>query len=109
MKKPKITPGEWQRTRIAAGRIENTDGRQVCVCNGHASRINHEETERENDANAAAIAAVPELLEALEFTMETLRIARQHFPKSVKNADTFRLENTCATVSKALKKAGYEF
>lgn len=61
------------------------------------------------EANAKAIAAVPDLLAALEEVQELIKTARQHFPKSVKNADRFKLELTSASISKALHKAGYEF
>ena len=42
---------------------------------------------------------------ACEYAAELIRTARQHFPKSMRNADKFQLENTCATIGKAIAKA----
>jgi len=49
--------------------------------------------------------AAPDMLAALEDALKLVRIARQHFPKSIKNRDTFTLELTCATIGKAIAKA----
>lgn len=46
--------------------------------------------------------AIPALVDALERSLGLIATARQHFPKSIRNNDRFSLENTCATVSKAL-------
>lgn len=51
------------------------------------------------------LATAPELLEAVKYAMELIGIARQYFPKSIKNSDTFKLENTCATLNNAIAKA----
>ena len=45
-----------------------------------------------------------ELVEALKYAEKIIPIARRYFPKSIKNSDTFQLENTCATIGKAIHK-----
>lgn len=47
---------------------------------------------------------VRELLEALKYAEELTKVARQYFPKSIKNAHKFQLENTCAIIGKAIHK-----
>lgn len=55
--------------------------------------------------NARLISACPDMYEALKYSAELIEVARQYFPKSIKTSDKFTLENTCATISKALAKA----
>jgi hypothetical protein len=45
------------------------------------------------------------LLAALKSAAELVNTARQYFPKSIKNSDRFQLENTCASINKAIAKA----
>ena len=45
-----------------------------------------------------------EAMEALRFVAGLIPTARGHFPKSIRNSDTFRLENACATIGKALAR-----
>lgn len=59
----------------------------------------------EPDYNAILISNAPKMLQALEDCQRLIQIARQYFPKSVKNANKFTLENTCATVGKAIYQA----
>lgn len=60
-------------------------------------------------ANAKIIAAAPEMLQALKDAHELLGIARKYFPKSIKNRDTFDLENIMAnSVNNAIRKATAE-
>jgi hypothetical protein len=59
----------------------------------------------EIDKRLALIAAAPEMLEALEYAAEIIKTARQYFPKSIQNSDRFQLENTCASVGKAIVHA----
>jgi hypothetical protein len=46
-----------------------------------------------------------QLVEALKEASELIKIARQYFPKSIKNSHKFQLENTCATIGNAIAKA----
>jgi len=57
------------------------------------------------ERNFAMILAAPQMLEALEYAAELIGVARKHFPKSMHNSDKFQLENTCATINKAIHKA----
>lgn len=59
--------------------------------------------ELRNQAHWAKVG--PELLDALKYAYKLIPIARQFFPKSIRNSDTFQLENTCAMVGKAISKA----
>jgi hypothetical protein len=49
--------------------------------------------------------AAPEMLKALEYAAKLIETARRYFPKSIKNSDRFQLENTCATIGKAIHNA----
>ncbi len=62
----------------------------------------------QNSANAQLIAAAPDLLEACKEAFDLIDFARQYFPKSIKNNAKFKLENTCATIGKAIPKAEKE-
>lgn len=53
---------------------------------------------------ATLFAASPELLDALRYASELIPVARKYFPKSIRNRDRFQLENTCATINKAITK-----
>lgn len=55
--------------------------------------------------NAVLLASAPELVEALEYSAEIIKIARGYFPKSIRHRDAFALENTNAAINKALAKA----
>ena len=67
MKKPNITPGEWRISRkistLIVGKTHDGYERSVASAGGF-TRNTHDETP-ENEANAKAIAAVPQLIEAL--------------------------------------------
>lgn len=52
-----------------------------------------------------AINCHDDLLEACKVALDLVRVARDHFPKSMHDADKFKLENTCATIGKAIEKA----
>lgn len=49
--------------------------------------------------------AAPDMLHALRLAQETINAARGYFPKSIKHADRFALENTSATIGTAIAKA----
>jgi hypothetical protein len=59
----------------------------------------------ESEANAHLIAAAPDMYEALKLTYGLIELARKYFPKSIHNPDKFQLENTCAAIGKAIRKA----
>lgn len=56
-------------------------------------------------ANARLMASAPAMLEALEYAAKAMETARRRFPKSIKNPDTFQLENALATIGKAIHQA----
>lgn len=98
------TQGNWNVGTAAGG--------SVCVrengrCNAEIAIICTAEgrTVKEVKANAKLIAAAPELLAACEEAKELIRVARRYFPKAIKNSDKFTLENTCASIGKAVDKA----
>ena len=53
-------------------------------------------------------AAAPDMLDALKLAEEIVRTARQYFPKSIKNKDTFMLNNYGVAINKAIAKAEVE-
>ncbi len=59
----------------------------------------------EHEAARHLLEAAPEMLDALKYAAEIIKTARQYFPKSIKNRDTFALENTNAAIGKAIHKA----
>lgn len=73
--------------------------------------INSKETEicalhNGNQANARLIAAAPEMLKALRDAAEVMELAKQYFPKSIRNDDRFALLNVQTnSVQKAIAKA----
>lgn len=69
----------------------------------HVSAPNR--TNEEIEANARLIAAAPSMLSALEQAAELIRVARDHFPKRIRDRDKFHLEVTCAEVCRAIGKA----
>ena len=94
----KHTPGPWENSpscHVYAGEGE------LIADAGDSLTLGVSEME----ANARLIAAAPELLDALNHARELIKAARGYFPKSIKNPDTFRLENTNATIEAAIAKA----
>ena len=58
-----------------------------------------------DESNAALMAAAPDLLAACELALDIIRVARNYFPKSIKNPASFNLESTNAAIGKAVHKA----
>ena len=52
-----------------------------------------------------AVNSHEEMLEALKEAQKVISLAREYFPKSVRHADKFSLENTCATIGSAIAQA----
>jgi len=102
MKNP--TQGSWQICRGTdkdgkpilkiETRGEGNDGYELATLRGP-----------DMEANAQLMVTSPKMLEALEYCQKVIEIARHYFPKSIKNSDSFMLENCCATVGKAIHEA----
>jgi hypothetical protein len=113
MTRPNITPGPWRQastaqadeytTRILAGNPARSF--RVAETFAHPDADNFDEAE----ANAVAMTAVPDLLEALETARDLIKVARSRFPKSVKHHDTLKLCLADAVIGSALARAGYSF
>ncbi len=59
-----------------------------------------------NQANASLVAAAQEMLQALREANKVMEIAKQYFPKSIRNANRFMLLNVQENeVRKAIAKA----
>jgi hypothetical protein len=98
----KHTPGPWKRgSRI----LDIVGGKPTTLIATIACPSEHPATEAKAHANSNLISAAPEMLEALKYAAEMVKTARQYFPKSIKNRDSFMLENACATINKAIRKA----
>ena len=96
MKRPNITPGKWS-IGINPGEVFSADRNKRIVDNSYVptecSRVEYSEQERVD--NARAIAALPDLLEALEACL--LRL----------DAHDDQSAPECTQARKALIKAGY--
>ena len=90
MKRPNITPGEWHVGTKPGPIVYGPNGEQVTAENLMLP-------DEENKANARAIAALPDLLSALEGLMQDKYLA-----------DPINAERM-APARAALLKAGYEF
>jgi len=99
--KAKYTEGPWECE------LNSEPGRVGFVPTSHGKRIADAAWHQEAEANAALIAAAPEMAEALLQARSMLETASRYFPKSIKNADRFALLNLLAnTINPALVKAG---
>lgn len=108
MKKPNITPGPWQQYPNCRSFVCTHDKpyKQIAECQDLEGDDEHVLPRPQVEANAQAIAALPDLLEALEQARELVALCRPRFPKSVKNPDTFKFCLADAAINKALVKAG---
>ena len=77
--------------------LQETHGSQVVICDMAKNK--------NNGYDARLIAAAPEMLDALKYAADIIILARDYFPKSIKNPDKFELENTCAAINKAIALA----
>ena len=95
------TSGNWEREGLivvaCCGRLS------IAEVHDHSDTSELHTTE-EAEANARLIAAAPDLLEVCKEAFDLIDLARQYFPKSIKNNAKFKLENTCATIGKAIAK-----
>ena len=119
MKTAQHTPGPWIATSAgiwtATGEcmIASLGGRECTASRRAYARKHLGDSENRNraemdacTADAALIAAAPDLLAALIEAKEVLESARQYFPSSIKNPDRFRLLNVLAnSVDPAIAKA----
>lgn len=103
------TPGPWKyhlgRGANPRFHIQTAGGYQIASTPELSTHPQAKVENEEREGNARLIASATELLAALEYAEKLIRTARQYFPKSIKNSDTFQLENTCAAIGKALGKA----
>ena len=97
------TPGPWETSSCTSVFSDLTDW-DVCMPGGGDMICDLRHTDNA-EANANLIAAAPDLLAALRECNIFMKIARQHFPKSIKDADRFALEQTCAAIGTAIAKA----
>ena len=103
--KAQHTKGPWKIMQCLP-RVPQYDGQtETVIVDENNRNILNRSSIFEEAANAQLIAAAPEMLEALKYAAELVEVARRYFPKSVRNSDTFQLENTCATIGKAIAKA----
>ena len=127
----KPTPGPWKRSDNTSETLSTDDaiyhrhssGALKWVCRVYGEGCSSRNVQ-ERDSNAALIAEAGtvyhetgktparlaeenrELLEALELALKELEHARRYFPKSIRNADKFSLENIVANALKpAIAKA----
>jgi len=96
MKRPNITPGSWHVGTNPGPIVYGQKGEQVTGWNALLE-------DGENQANCQAIAALPDLLAALEAALSLLECANDH------QREAGRLEYDTQTAKNALIKAGYTF
>jgi hypothetical protein len=101
----KHTQGKWT-VENSGGTVVSLGGRlPVVICELADAPV---KITREVEANAKLIAAAPLLLEACKEAAILINIARLYFPKSIKDCNKFQLENTNATINKAISQAESE-
>ena len=94
-KKTAHTPGPWKLEIDTVFIREGVSGIQPLTHHMDAQGI----------ADARLISSAPDLLVALKEAAKMLETARQYFPKSIHNANTFSLLNVGASINKAIAKA----
>ena len=98
----KHTPGPWKATEEKIEWQITGDGLHVAEIR---KAMYYKPYQKQKRANVHLIAAAPDMLQALECAAELIKVARNHFPKSIRNGDKFQLENTCAAIGKAIAQA----
>lgn len=100
MTRPNITPGPWFVSRKNQSRVIASGPKAETLARAFAKGVTAEIEKRESEANARAIAALPDLLRVLEQTYET------HQAQSpVKHC----ICSFCQDARVVLRKSGYEF
>lgn len=99
MKRPDITPGPWEIYGSDYADVRPVDKIAQGAANGIVAQCPGYKQERE--ANAQAIAALPDLLSALENVL----VAFDDLPDSA----FYQVEGTHQQVKEALTEAGYTF
>ena len=94
MKRPQITKGEWMVSKRALNGIESDNG-VIINCNVRSNNFDDGKTALENEINNKAVAALPQLLEALERILSHGKAISDH--------------DICIMAHNALEKAGYTF
>jgi hypothetical protein len=103
----KHTPGPWS-IQGNGTLLHPVTGRALTTTRIETSLGSFEVLDETNepDGNIALICAAPQMLQALQDALAVLQTARKHFPKSIKNSDTFNLLNVEAnSVRAAIAKA----
>ena len=103
----KHTPGPWIMEDFGEVRTKGISGFRALE-GGKGVPITRlvRDNSPEGLANAALIAAAPDLLEALREADKMLDIAKRYFPRSIKNGDKFDLLNVQENVvRKAIAQA----
>lgn len=103
----KHTPGPWQTFRDSTCMaVLAQDRSPICNLTWATTGMLYRGTIEDSEANAALIAAAPDLLEALREADKMLDIAKRYFPRSIKNGDKFDLLNVQENVvRKAIAQA----
>ena len=107
MKRPNITPGPWKEIEgFISGKF--SDGRYHDVCDPRCAPSDDDDVFAEMNANAQAIAAVPDLLEALEPFAAYFSEVPTSGGNGTRVSPSFTVQQRQAARA-ALTKAGYTF
>lgn len=91
--------------------IVGPSGNVIAECKGYSVRARDNDQRRQGgrETNAEFIVcacnAHYDLLEACKEVQKLIRLARNYFPKSIQNSNSFALENTNAVICAAIAKA----